>query len=101
VPDERGDVPEPSLSVAGRAIALGAPQSERDAGLAYSPYERPAPWSRTILYELDAVALRALATPGEWRLLLPRPDGATSFAGTPRPPTVIGDFIARLDAAVN
>lgn len=98
VPDERGDAAEPALSIAGRAIALGARQSERDAGLADWPYERPAPWSRTFVYELDATALRGLAAAGEWRLTLARPDGATAFAGAPQPPTLVADFIARLGA---
>jgi hypothetical protein len=99
VPDERDDAAEPALSVAGRTITLGALQSQRDAGLRAWPYEPPAAWSRTFVYELDAVGLRALAAPGEWRLSLARPRGDEAFAGTPRPPTVVADFIARLGSA--
>jgi hypothetical protein len=99
VPDERGAASEPSLSVADRAITLGAPRSERDAGLASWPYERPAPWSRIFVHELEAGMLRALATGGEWRLLLRGPNGTETFAGTPRPPTLLTDFIARVGAA--
>lgn len=99
VPDERGDAQEATLSIAGSTIALGARQSERDAGLAQLPYRSPAPWSRIFVYELDATALRALASPGEWRLTLSRREGTAAFAGTPRPATLVADYLARLGEA--
>lgn len=98
-PDERGESPEPSLSIADRAITLGARRTERDAGLAAWPYERPAPWSRVFVYDVEVGTLRALGIAGEWRLLLRGPNGTATFAGTPRPPTLLTDFLARLGAA--
>ncbi len=96
VPDERGTAAQPALSVAGRVVALGARQSVGDAGLALSPYARPAPWSTILVFELDATALRALAGAGEWRLARDAADPRSVFAGVPRPPQVVADFIARV-----
>lgn len=99
VPDERGEKAQPSLSVAGQAVVLGALRAAREAGVAEWPYRAPAPWSRVVVHELDSAALDALRARGEWRLSLSGPTGTTAFTGSPRPPNAVADFVTRLGVA--
>jgi hypothetical protein len=100
VPDERGDALVPSLSVAGRELALGSPVTPRSTGLITSPYPKPAPWSAEHLFRLDDAALAALASDADWRLRVPRRDAAElEFAGRPDPIDLLRRFAERIGAA--
>jgi hypothetical protein len=100
VPDERGDARVPTLSVAGRELALGSPITPRSTGLITSPYRKPAPWSAEHLFRLDGATLAALASDAEWRLRVPRSDAAAlEFAGRPDPIDLLRRFAERIGAA--